>query len=54
MIQLCYQIIHQDLGLHYYVKMTVSDKIKTINNKIKQNKAQYDLNRQAGKISPLS
>ena len=25
--------------------MTVSKKIKTINNKIKQNKAQYDLDR---------
>ena len=30
--------------------MTVSKKIKTINNKIEQNKAQYDLDRQTAKI----
>ena len=34
--------------------MTVSDKIKTINNKIEENKAQYDLERQAANISALS
>ena len=34
--------------------MTVTKKIKTINNKIEQNKAQYDLDRQAAKISVLS
>ena len=34
--------------------MTVSEKIKTINNKIEQNKAQYDLDRQTAKISDLS
>ena len=33
--------------------MTISEKIKTIDNKIKQNKAQYDLNRQTAKISTL-
>ena len=33
--------------------MAVSEKIKTINNKIEQNKAQYDLDRQTAKISPL-
>ena len=34
--------------------MTVSDKIKTIDNKIEENKAQYDLDRQATNISALS
>ena len=30
--------------------MTVREKFKTIDNKIKQNKAQYDLDRQTTKI----
>ena len=30
--------------------MAISEKIKTINNKMKQNKAQYDLDRQTAKI----
>ena len=34
--------------------MTVSEKIKTINNEIEQNKAQYSLDRQTAKISGLS
>ena len=34
--------------------MTVCEKIKPINNKIEQNKAQYNLNRQSVKISALS
>ena len=34
--------------------MSISEKIKAINNKIEQNKAQYGLNRQTGKISALS
>ena len=34
--------------------MSISEKIKTINNKIEQNKAQYNLGRQTAKISPLS
>ena len=34
--------------------MTVSEKIKTIDNKIEQSKAQYDLDRQTVKISALS
>ena len=33
--------------------MTISEKIKTI-NKIEQNKAQYDLDRQTAQISALS
>ena len=34
--------------------MSISEKIKAINNKIKQNKAQCDLDRQTAKISALS
>ena len=34
--------------------MTITKKIKTINNKVKQNKAQYNLDREIAKISPLS
>ena len=34
--------------------MSISEQIKAINNKIKQNKAQYDLDRQTAKISALS
>ena len=34
--------------------MTISEKIKTINNKIRWNKAQYNLDRQTTKISALS
>ena len=34
--------------------MSISEKIKAINNKIEQNKAQYNLNRQTVKISALS
>ena len=34
--------------------MNISEKIKVINNKIDQNKAVYDLNRQTAKIPALS
>ena len=34
--------------------MSISEKIKAINNKIEQNKAQYNLERQTAKISALS
>ena len=34
--------------------MTVNNKIITINNKIKQNKAQYNLDKEITKISALS
>ena len=50
---LYHQIIYQDLGRTYY-KRTVSEKIKTTVNKIKQNKAQYNLDIQTAKISALS
>ena len=36
------------------MKMTVTDQIKMLDRKIKQNKAQYDLDRKAAKISALS
>ena len=34
--------------------MTINEKIKTINNKIEQNKAQYNLDKQTAKILDLS
>ena len=34
--------------------MSISEKIKTIENKIEQNKAQYNLDRQSAKVSALS
>ena len=37
-----------------FVKMTVTDKIKILDRTIKQNEAQYDLDRKAAKISALS
>ena len=42
MIQLYHQIMHYDLGKTCY-KMSISQKIKTINKKIEKNKAQNDL-----------
>ena len=36
------------------IKMTVSKKVKTVDNKIEQNKAQYDLDRQNAKVSASS
>ena len=36
------------------MKMTVADQIKTLDRKIKQNEAQYDLDRKAAKISAFS
>ena len=36
------------------MKMTIGEKIKTIDNIIKKSKAQYDLGRQTAKISALS
>ena len=34
--------------------MTLTEQVKTIDGKIKTNKAQYDLDREAAKISVLS
>ena len=36
------------------IKMSINEKNKAINNKIKQNKAQYNLDRKTAKISALS
>ena len=38
----------------FLIKRTVSDQPKIIDNKIKANQAQYDLKREAAKISALS
>ena len=35
-------------------KMTLTDELKILNDKIKANQAQYDLDREAAKISALS
>ena len=35
------------------MKMCISEKIKAINNKIKENKARYDLDRKINKIFAL-
>ena len=53
MIQLCYQKIHYDFGRIYY-KVSITENIKAINNKTEQNKAQYNLDRQAAKSYDLS
>ena len=34
--------------------MSINEKIKALNKKIKQNKAQYDLDRKTAKVSALS
>ena len=56
MIQLYHQIIFFGLErifqIHY--RMTFADKIKTLNDKIKANKAQYSLDREAAKMSALT
>ena len=52
MIRLCHQLIHYDIGRTYY-KMSISETIKAINNKIEQNKPKYNLDRQTTKISAL-
>ena len=40
------------MGKIYY-KMSVSRKVKTIDNKMEQNKVQYDLDRQTANISAI-
>ena len=42
MIQIYHKKIHYDLRRTYY-KMSISEKIKVIYNKVEQNKAQYNL-----------
>ena len=53
MIRFNHQIIHYDLG-KIIIKMSISEKIKAVNNKIVQTKAQFNLDRQITKISALS
>ena len=36
------------------IKITITDQIKILNRKVIQNEAQYDLDKKAGKIPPLS
>ena len=36
------------------MKVSISEKIKAIDNKMEQNKAQYDLNRETARISVLT
>ena len=50
MIRFCHQIIHLDLGRISF-KISANEKIKATINKIEQNQAQYDLDRQTAKIS---
>ena len=38
----------------FIIKMTLTDKLKILDDKIKANQAQYDLDREAAKISALS
>ena len=51
--KLCHQIIPYDLW-ETCSKKDFSEKSKTIDNKIEQNKAQYDYDRQMTKISAVS
>ena len=37
-----------------FIKMTLADELKILDDKIKANQAQYDLGREAAKISALS
>ena len=53
MIQLCHQKIITILEEHI-MKMSLSEQIKTIDKKIEQNKAQYNLDKQTAKIFALS
>ena len=52
MTRLCHQRIHYDFGRIYY-KTSISEKIKAIKNKIGQEKSQYNLDGDPGKISAL-
>ena len=41
-------------SLRIFIKMTLTDELKILDDKIKANQAQYDLGREAAKISALS
>ena len=51
-----YKIFPSNNPLRFWKEllMTFSEKIKTMDNKIEQNKAQYDLDRKTAKMSALS
>ena len=51
--KLYHQITQYNLGRAYY-KLSISEKNKTIDNKIEQNKAQYNLDRQTANISAVA
>ena len=38
----------------FFIKMTLTDQVKILDNNIKANQAQHDLDREAAKISALS
>ena len=40
--------------LEFIMKMTLTDKLKILDNKIKVNQTQYDVDREAAKLSALS
>ena len=52
MLRFYHQIIHYCLRRTYY-KVSIRQKIKAINNKVEQTKAQHDLSRQTAKILAL-
>ena len=56
LIQHCLRVILEDLGKIWFslLKMTVTDQIKILYDKIKSNQAQYDLSKEATRISVLS
>ena len=41
-------------SFRFLIKMTLTDELKILNDKIKANQAQYDLDREAAKMSALS
>ena len=44
----------QQKSIRSFIKMTLNDKLKILDDKIKVNQAQHDLDREAAKISALS
>ena len=56
MVQHYHQVVLGDLEKIRFllIKMTVTDQVKVIDNNIKANQAQYDLDRLAAKISVYS
>ena len=44
----------QQKSIRSFIKMTLNDKLKILDDKIKVNQAQHDLDREVAKISALS